>query len=92
MPKMHLNVETVRDAQDQMARDQTQIAEMVATLTEAVHGLEAGAWVGNSASQFFSEYEAMDTAWRRQMEIMRVLAERFKQEIEEWQHVSEKFG
>ena len=67
MTKMHMNVETVSEVQDQMAKDQVEIADMITTLTAAVHGLEEGAWVGYSASQFFYSYEMMNTMLKQHM-------------------------
>jgi uncharacterized protein YukE len=90
--KMHMNVETVSEVQEQMAKDQRDIAEMITTLTEAVHGLEEGAWVGNSASQFFNAYESLNVSLKQQMETMQTLAERMKKEINEWQGVASRMG
>jgi uncharacterized protein YukE len=92
MTFMLLNVETVSAVQDRMAKDQIHIAELITALTEAVHGLENGAWLSNSASQFFHEYDGWDTAWKRRMEIMRILAERMKQEIDEWEEAASTMG
>ncbi len=92
MTKMHMNVETVSEVQEQMAKDQINIAEMITTLTEAIHGLEEGAWVGNSASQFFNAYDSLDVSLKQQMETMKILAERMKKEIHEWQGVASRMG
>ena len=92
MPVMHLNVETITEVKDLIAKDQTFFDDTIKTLTEAVHALEDGAWVGNSATQFFLAYESRNADWKRQLEIMRILAERLKQEIEEWQNAADKFG
>ncbi|MBN2084168.1 MAG: hypothetical protein JW748_03020 [Anaerolineales bacterium] len=89
---MLLNVEAVGAVQERMAKDQTRIAELVTALTGTVQGLENGAWVGNSASQFFAEYEMENAKWKRQLEVLRILAERMEQEIHEWEHAAEKFG
>lgn len=91
MRELHLNIEAASVIQDRMVKDQAHIEELLASLAEAVHGLEEGAWVSNSASQFFNNYEELDAACRRQMEVMRILADRFKQEIEEWGNAGEKF-
>jgi uncharacterized protein YukE len=90
MPIMHLNVETVTAVQERMAKGQKQIADLVTTLTNAIQGLENGAWVGNSASQFFAEYETENAKWKHQLEVMRILAERMKQEINEWKEAASK--
>jgi uncharacterized protein YukE len=89
---MHMNVENVTVVKDLMAKDQEKIDEMINTLTAAINGLEAGAWVGNSATQFFQDYETINLAMKRHLEIMRIFAERFEAEINEWKHVAEKFG
>ena len=90
MPIMHLNVDTVGAVQERMATDQTRIADLISSLTAAVQGLENGAWVGNSASQFFLEYEMENAKWKHQLEVLRILAERMKQEIEEWKEVASR--
>jgi uncharacterized protein YukE len=92
MTFMHLNVENVNAVQERMAKDQTHIADLITTLTAAVEGLENGAWVGNSASQFFNEYETENAKWKHQLEVMRILAERMKQEINEWKEAASRMG
>ncbi len=92
MTIMHMNVETVSEVQEQMARDQADIAELIMTLTAAVHGLEEGVWVGYSASQFFNAYESLNVSLKQQMETMHELAERMKKEINEWQGVASSMG
>jgi uncharacterized protein YukE len=92
MTIMHLNVETVTAVQERMATDQTHIAELITALTGAVQGLENGAWVGNSASQFFMEYETENAKWKHQLEVMRILAERMRQEIDEWKEAASRLG
>ncbi|MBN2084507.1 MAG: WXG100 family type VII secretion target [Anaerolineales bacterium] len=89
---MHMNVENVTAVKDLMEKDQEKIDEMIKTLTAAINGLEEGAWVGYSATQFFQDYETMNMAMKRQLEIMRIFAERFEAEINEWEHVAETFG
>jgi hypothetical protein len=34
----------------------------------------------------------LDTDWKLQMDLVHALAERLKQEIEEWQNAAAKFG
>lgn len=92
MQKMHMNVENVSVVRDLMANDQIKLDEMTNALTRAVAGLEEGAWVGNSASQFFLDYETMSMAMKRQIEIMRIFAERFEAEINEWKEAAARLG
>ncbi len=89
---MHMNVENVTAVKDLMAKDQEKIDDMIKTLTAAINGLEEGAWVGNSASQFFLDYGNMNISMKKQLEIMRIFTERFEAEINEWKQVAEKFG
>ena len=89
---MHMNVENVIAVKDLMVKDRENIDEMIKTLTAAINGLQEGAWVGNSATQFFQDYETMNMALKNQLEIMRIFAERFEAEINEWKYVAEKFG
>ncbi|MBN2084506.1 MAG: hypothetical protein JW748_04725 [Anaerolineales bacterium] len=58
----------------------------------AVHGLEEGAWVGYSASQFFYEYEMIKRLMGQHLVTMHELAERMKKEIDEWQGVASAMG
>jgi uncharacterized protein YukE len=92
MLKMHMNVENVTTVKDLMVKDQEKIDEMIKTLTTAIHGLEEGAWVGNSASQFFQDYEKLNMAMKRQLEIMRIFGERFEAEINEWKEAAARLG
>jgi DNA phosphorothioation-dependent restriction protein DptG len=92
MTIMHMNVETVSEVQEKIAKEQRDIEERMTTLTAAVHGLEEGAWVGYSASQFFYEYEMIKRLMEQHMETMKELAERMKKEINEWQGVASSMG
>jgi uncharacterized protein YukE len=92
MLKMHMNVENVNTVKDLMVNDQEKIDEMIKTLTTAIQGLEEGAWVGNSASQFFQDYEKLNMAMKRQLEIMRIFGERFEAEINEWKEAAARLG
>jgi len=90
--KMHMNVEPVSEVQVKMAKDQKEIEELMTALTAAVHGLEEGAWVGHSASQFFYGYEMVNRLMKLHLETMRELADRMKQEIDDWQGVASNMG
>jgi uncharacterized protein YukE len=92
MLKMHMNVENVNTVKDLMEKDREKIDEMIKTLTTAIQGLEEGAWVGNSASQFFQDYEKLNMAIKRQLEIMRIFGERFEAEINEWKEAAARLG
>jgi uncharacterized protein YukE len=92
MTMMHMNVETVSEVQAKMDKDQRDIEERMTALTAAVYGLEEGAWVGYSASQFFYEYEMIKRIMEQHMETMRELAGRMKKEIHEWQGVASSMG
>ena len=92
MQKMHMNVENVSVVRDLMANDQIKLDEMTNALTRAVAGLEEGAWVGNSASQFFYGYEMVKRIMGLHLETMRELADRMKKEINEWQGVASEMG
>jgi uncharacterized protein YukE len=75
-----------------MDKGQRDIEEMMTALTVAVHGLEEGAWVGHSASQFFYGYEMVNRLMQLHMDTMKELADRMKKEIDEWQGVASKMG
>jgi uncharacterized protein YukE len=92
MTYMLLAVETVSNVQDQIVKKQAQITEMLTAITAAVQGLEEGAWVGHSATQFFLDYDATRRGLGRELEIMRALAERMKQEIEEWKEAAARLA
>jgi hypothetical protein len=58
----------------------------------AIRGLENGAWVGNSASQLFNDYETENAKWKDRLEEMRILADRKNMEIEQWVEAASKLG
>jgi uncharacterized protein YukE len=87
-----LDVEAVSEVQDQMVKKQAHVMERITAMTGAVQGLEEGAWVGNSATQFFQEYYTWNAAWKLEMDLMRALAERMKQEINEWKEAAARLG
>ncbi|MBN2085773.1 MAG: hypothetical protein JW748_11175 [Anaerolineales bacterium] len=92
MTFMLLDVEAVSDVQDRMVKKQAHVMERISAMAGAVQGLEEGAWVGYSATQFFQEYYAWNTAWKLEMDLLRALADRMKQEINEWQEAAARLG
>jgi uncharacterized protein YukE len=92
MTFMLLDVEAVSEVQDQIVKKQAHVMERIAAMTGVVQGLEEGAWVGNSATQFFREYYTWNAAWKLEMDLMRALADRMKQEINEWKEAAARLG
>lgn len=90
--RMHMNVETVSEVQAKMDKDQREIEEIMTALNAAVQGMHEGAWVGHSAVQFFHGYTRVARSMRRNLETMRELTDRMKQEIDEWQGVASGMG
>ncbi len=91
MATLHMEIETARSTQSTMANTHQQLTSLIQSMTNAVSNLQP-AWMGNSATEFFSLYEQ----WRSQMnnilENLNQMAAKLQAEIGEWEQVASKLA
>jgi WXG100 family type VII secretion target len=91
MTTLHMEVETARSAQSTMNNTQAQLTSLVQSMNNSVNGLQP-AWLGNSASEFFGEYEQWRSTSTQLLEALNVLATRLGNEITEWESMASKLA
>lgn len=92
MPTIHMDVEQVNAVLEQMANDEKEIREIMKNLTTAVTGIHATDWVGNAESEFYKEYDVLDTQLKNQIDFMEMLSDQLRQEIAEWEAMAARLA
>lgn len=91
MATLHMEVETARSTQNNMTNTHAQLTSMLQSMNSAVNGLQP-AWLGNSATEFFGEYEQWRSTMTQILEALNVLSTRLGNEITEWETMSSKLA
>jgi len=84
MTTLHLEVETARGTQSTISNTENQVSSLVQSMTSNVNGLQP-AWLGNSATEFFNDYEQWRTAMNNLLESLNTLGTRLGNEISQWE-------
>lgn len=91
MTTLHMEVETARSTQNNMTNTHSQLLSMLQSMNSAVNGLQP-AWMGNSATEFFSEYETWKSSMTTLLENLQTLSTRLSSEITEWESMASKLA
>jgi WXG100 family type VII secretion target len=91
MTTLHMEVETARSTQNSLGNTHAQLQSMLQSINSSVNGLQP-AWQGNSATEFFGEYEQFRSAMTQMLEALNVLTTRLGNEITEWEAMSSKLA
>ena len=91
MATLHMEVEPARSTQNSVNNTQSQLLSLVQTLNSSVNGLQP-AWMGNSATEFFGEYEQWRSTMTQMLESLSVLGTRLGTEINEWETMASKLS
>jgi WXG100 family type VII secretion target len=91
MTTLHMEVETARGTQNSMNNTHAQLTSMLQSMTSSVNGLQP-AWMGNSATEFFGEYEQWKSSMTTMLENLQLLNTRLGNEITEWESMASKLA
>ena len=91
MTTLHMEVETARSTQHSMTNTQAQLTSMLQSMTSSVNSLQT-AWLGNSATEFFGEYEQWKSSMTTLLENLQLLSTRLNNEITEWETMASKLA
>lgn len=91
MATLHMEVETARSTQSNMTNTHSQLMSMLQSMNSAVNGLQP-AWMGNSATEFFGEYEQWKSSMTTMLENLQTLSTRLSSEITEWESMASKLA
>lgn len=91
MSTLHMEVESARGTQSNMANTQAQLQSQLQSMSSSVSGLQ-GQWMGNSATEFFGEYEQWKSTMTSLLEQLQTLSTRLTNEISEWESMASKLN
>ncbi len=91
MTTLHMEVETARSTQSNMNNTHAQLSSELQSMTASVNGLQP-AWMGNSATEFFGEYEQWKSSMATLLENLQLLNQRLGNEITEWESMASKLA
>lgn len=91
MTTLHMEVEQARSTQNTMTNTHAQLMSTLQSMNSAVNGLQP-AWLGNSATEFFGEYEQWKSSMTTILENLQVLSQRLGNEINEWESMASKLA
>lgn len=91
MATLHMEVESARSTQSNMNNSQAQLSSLLQSMTASVNGLQP-AWMGNSATEFFGEYEQWKSSMTSLLDNLQVLTTRLANEITEWESMASKLS
>lgn len=87
MAILHMETQIARDTQKTITNMQQEIQANHQSISNAVANLQPN-WMGNSASQFFQEYEQWNSAMSKMIEELANMGTRLQTEISEWEQAA----
>ena len=91
MPTLHMEVETARSTQGNLTNTHSQLVSLIQSLTGAVNNLRP-AWMGNSATEFFGQYDQWKSGMNTTLENLNAMATRLQNEINEWEQMASRLA
>lgn len=91
MTTLHMEVEAARSTQSNMMNTYSQLTSLVQSMSSSVNGLQ-GSWLGNSATEFFGQYEQWRSQANNILEQLNQLSTRLQNEIAEWEAMASKLA
>ncbi len=91
MTTLHMEVESARSTQNTMNNTHAQLTSMLQSMNSSVNGLQPS-WMGNSATEFFGEYEQWRANMNTVLENLQALNTRLANEITEWESMASKLS
>ena len=91
MATLHMEVETARSTHSSIVSTHQQLVSLLQSMTSSVNGMQP-AWMGNSATEFFGEYDQWRTNTTNILEQLNTLATRLQNEINEWEQMASRLA
>ncbi len=90
MATLHLETDVAKDTQQTLASRQQTVASEIGAMLNAVSNLRSN-WQGNSANQFFQEFEQWNSAMQKMLEELSKISTNLGAEIAEWERTASRF-
>jgi WXG100 family type VII secretion target len=91
MTTLHMETDVARSTQQALSTKQQSISSDLSTITGSVSNLRSN-WQGNSASQFFQEYEQWNSAMGKMLEELLKMSTRLQAEVDQWEQTASRLG
>lgn len=91
MATLHMEVETARKTNAVMEQAVKEFIDLIIRIRSSNSELQV-AWMGNSATEYFSEVEQWATNANQTMEILNILTTRLSNEVSEWEQMASKLS
>ncbi len=85
MTTLHMEVEIAHSTQQTMAQSYQEMMASLQKMQGAVNNLRGGAWQGNSATEFFAQYDQLYSRLKNLHDELSMLTTRLQNEISEWE-------
>jgi len=85
MTTLHMEVQVARDVQQRLMATHEACLEQLHQAINAVNQLQSGAWQGQSAQQFYSQFQSWQQDCSRVLQTLHELAIKLAREISEWE-------
>ncbi len=89
MTTLHMEVESARGTQNTITNTESQLSSLLQSMTSNVNGLQP-AWLGNSATEFFNDYEQWRSQMNNLLESLSTMGVRLGNEISQWEAAAAK--
>ncbi len=90
MATLHMETDVARETEQSLASRHEVVVSEVGGMLSAVSNLRSN-WQGNSASQFFQEFEQWHSAMGKMLEELSRMDSRLGQEISQWEQTAARF-
>lgn len=87
MAILHMETEIAHDAQAKLMRTQQELLSQVTNMDSVMANFQP-TWIGNSASQFFQEYNQWSNAMNAFLEELKKMGTNLDREIAEWENTA----
>jgi uncharacterized protein YukE len=92
MATLHMDVESVRGTQSKMLSEKEAMLGELTSLTGQINNTVGSTWIGNSATEFQTQYEQLRSQITQQLETLEELANTLQSEITQWEEMSARMG
>lgn len=91
MTTLHMETDSARAVSNKMLSSVDSLQGILLSLTSDVSNL-GSAWVGNSSTEFQSEFSSWSNSMKQMAENLEVLRTRLEVEISEWESMASKLA
>jgi WXG100 family type VII secretion target len=87
-----MEVEVCRSAVTSFNNGAQELTQLFQNLNNTINGMQSGAWVGNSANEFFSKYSEASGPLKNAADLLSTLSGQLSVEVTEWENMAAKLG